>query len=38
MNDQLVGQADILKHIHEHMKESTDNIQEQNIEIKKINQ
>lgn len=38
MNDQLVGQTDMLSHINQHMNESTDHIQQQNIDIQKINQ
>jgi Mg2+ and Co2+ transporter CorA len=36
INDQLVGQADTINHIHECMEESTHHIQQQNIDMKKI--
>jgi hypothetical protein len=38
MNDQLVEQADRLDQISERMKESTDHIEEQTIDMKKLNQ
>lgn len=37
MNDQLVEQADRLNSIKEQMLDSTDYIQKQNIDLKKIN-
>ena len=37
MNDQLVEQAGLLDHIHTHTIESTDRVEEQNLEMKKIN-
>jgi hypothetical protein len=36
MNDQLAGQTEMLSHINQHMNESTDHIQQQNIDIRKI--
>ena len=36
MNDQLVGQADTLKRIHEHVLDSTNHIEQQNTDLKKM--
>ena len=36
INDQLVEQASLLDHIHTHTIKSTDRVEEQNLEMKKI--